>query len=434
MTTADVAPRPAAGPAPGVSDGGVRAPALLAGALGAVLTVMGFFLPWVQYQQATYSAFDLALAIAPALENVRAGGLKGFHIALHAVPALALVTLACIALAWWRGRRSSVAGGGPAPGAGRSATKTTVGSAGEGWRAQEEDAARFAGWGSAAAIAGLAITVLFLASGLLSGTPGAQFAPGLIRTDAAVKAGAAQALNAGDFLGLGPGVYIAIVGFATAAVGNALAIRHGRSALGATLPTSSLPISSAWRTQDYVFLAVLAIVFGTLYWWWLQPYAWVAPLLPGAGQVAQEIVFGMWFVSGLLGGYVIRRPGAALMANTLAALAEVLLGAPAGPILVLTGLMQALGPELVFAATGYRRWGWPVMLLAGVVAGLVALPWNWFRLGYFVLPPGLLVVLLAARIIGGALAGAVAKAAGDRLAATGALSYFPLGRERMREI
>lgn len=413
MTTADVSPRPAPDLPGALPVGAVRSPALLLAALGAATAVVAFFLPWVQYQQATYSAFDLAQAIAPALAGVPAGGLKGFHIALHAVPALALVSLVCIGLVALQGGTL-----------GRSAEAVTP-AAGPVRGAGSDGPSRFAGWGAAAAVSGLAVTVLFLASGLLSGTPGAQFAPGLIRTDAAVKTSAARALNAGDFMGLGSGVYLAIAGFAAAALGSVMAVRHGRPGQAD---------SSPWRTQDFVFLAVLAIVFGALYWWWLQPYTWVAPLVPGAGQVAQEIVFGMWFVSGLLGGYVIRRPGAAVLANTLAALAEVLLGAPAGPILVVTGLMQALGPELVFATTGYRRWGWSVMLLAGAVAGLVALPWNWFRLGYFALPSGLLVALLVARLVGGALAGAVAKAVGDRLAATGALAYFPLGRERMREI
>jgi energy-coupling factor transport system substrate-specific component len=74
------------------------------------------------------------------------------------------------------------------------------------------------------------------------------------------------------------------------------------------------------------------------------------------------------------------------------------------------------------------------MLLAGVAAALVALPWNWFRLGYFALQPGLQVALVIARIAGGALSGALAKVVGDLLASTGALSYFPIGRERMREV
>jgi energy-coupling factor transport system substrate-specific component len=385
MSTTDVAGR-----AVGAAQRTAAIPVVrLVAAAGGVLALVAFFLPWVHYEQATFSGFDMARAIAPALAGVRAGGLKGFHIALHAVPVLATASVAFLALSWLhRGR---------------------------------EGEARESAWAAAAAIAGLAIAVLFVASALLPGTPGTQFAPGLVRTDAAVKATAAQTLNAGALTGLGPGVYLAIIGFAAAAVGNLLAIRV----------TPAAPAASAWRTQDYVLLAMLAIVFGAIYWWWLQPYLWIAPL---AAQFGQELLFGMWFVSGLLGGYIIRRPGAAFLAETLAALAEVLLGAPAGPILVVTGLMQALGPELVFAATRYERWGWGTMVVAGVAAGVVALPWNWFRLGYFALPPALLLGLLVARVISGALAGVLAKLLGDLLAATGALNYFAIGRERMREV
>ena len=58
--------------------------------------------------------------------------------------------------------------------------------------------------------------------------------------------------------------------------------------------------------------------------------------------------------------------------------------------------MQALGAEITFAATGYRRWGWGTMIVAGVAAALVALPWNWLRLWYFALDPALLLGLLPA--------------------------------------
>lgn len=356
--------------------------------LGAALALAGFFAPWVHYTQASYSGFELASAISPALADVKAGGLKGFHLALHAVPVLAIVSAGFLGLSL-RHRGS-------------------------------EDEARLGAWAGAAALAGLAIVLLFVGSALLSGTPGTQFAPGQVRTDAAVKANVAKALNAGDFAGLGTGVYLSLASFGVAAVGGL-----------ARASTAAARARSAWRTQDFVLLAVLAMVFGAIYWWWLQPYLWIAPL---AAQVGQELIFGMWFVAGLLGGYIIRRPGAAFLAESMAALAEVLLGAPAGPILIVTGIMQALGPEFVFAAGRYRRWGWGMMIAAGIAAALVALPWNWFRLGYFALDPSFLLLLLVVRVLGGALAGVLAKGIGDALARTGGLSYFAIGREQAREI
>jgi len=65
----------------------------------------------------------------------------------------------------------------------------------------------------------------------------------------------------------------------------------------------------------------------------------------------------------------------------------------------------------------------------------VALPWNWYRLGYFQLEPGLLVALLIVRLLSGAiLSGLLSKVIGDALARTGVLSNFALGRERQEVV
>src|SRR3989454_10338710 len=86
--------------------------------------------------------------------------------------------------------------------------------------------------------------------------------------------------------------------------------------------------------------------------------------------------------------------------------------------------MQALGPELTFAATGYRRWGWGTMAVAGIAAGGVALPWNWLRLGYFALDPGIMAGLFITRVVAGAPAGLAAKAIGAPGAGTGSPHYL----------
>ena len=183
-----------------------------------------------------------------------------------------------------------------------------------------------------------------------------------------------------------------------------------------------------WTTRDAVLVAVLAVLFGFLYMQWVL--IWVAAAGLGA-QVGQEALFGFWLIAGVLASYVIRRPGAALVGEFLAALAEVLFGAAAGTPLLVTGVMQGLGAELVFGARGWKDYSLPTMLLAGAVGMLVALPWNWFRLGYFQLNPGLLVVLLVVRLLSGAIvSGLVSKLIGDALARTGVLSSFALGRER----
>lgn len=350
---------------------------------GALIALVSFFLPWVDYQNGSFSGATMASRVTGA------GGLRGFDVALYLVPVLALVT---IGLALWSARS-------PDP----------------------ERETRLRLLGAASAVAGLAVSLLFLGSAVLGGAPGVQFQPALVRTDTSVTAAVPKAINAGAFVGVGAGVFLTILGFLASIVGAILQ----RPA------TPEAEARAAWRTQDYVLVAVLAVVFGAVYWAWLQPYLWIEPI---AAQPGQELFFGVWFTSGLLGGYIIRRPGAAFLTETLTGAAEVLLGAPAGPVLVITGMMEALGAELAFAATGYRRWGLGTMLVAGAAAALVALPWNWFRLGYFALDPAFLLVLLAVRLFAGTLAGGAAKVLGDLVAATGSLNYFAIGRERVREV
>jgi len=188
------------------------------------------------------------------------------------------------------------------------------------------------------------------------------------------------------------------------------------------------PARRGWRTLDAVLVAVLAVVFGFLYMQWVP--VWLAAASLGA-QIGQEALFGFWLIAGVLASYIIRRPGAALVGEFLAALAEVLFGAAAGTPLLITGIMQGLGAELVFGARRWRDYSLMTIVLAGAVAMLVALPWNWYRLGYFQLNPGFLVVLLIVRLLSGAiLSGLVAKLVGDALARTGVLNNFALGRER----
>ena len=98
--------------------------------------------------------------------------------------------------------------------------------------------------------------------------------------------------------------------------------------------------------------------------------------------------FGFWLIAGVLASYITRRPGAALVGEFLAALAEVLFGAAAGTPLLVTGDHAGPGRRDRVWRARWSDYSLTTMMLAGAVAMLVALPWNWFRLGYFQLNPG----------------------------------------------
>jgi energy-coupling factor transport system substrate-specific component len=186
----------------------------------------------------------------------------------------------------------------------------------------------------------------------------------------------------------------------------------------------------AWKTREVVVAAALAVPLGFVYAGWLT--AWTA------AQVLPEIshfLGGVYVIAGVLAAYVIRRPGAALLAEMIAALVETPLS-PFGLIILWLGLLQALGTEAVFAATRYRRFDLPILMLAGVVGALAVLFGRFYvAFGYANLAIEVQAIRLVAVILGGALFGGLgAKLIGDALVRTGVLNNFPIARDRVREV
>lgn len=188
--------------------------------------------------------------------------------------------------------------------------------------------------------------------------------------------------------------------------------------------------SMGWKTRDVVVAAALAVPLGIVYAGWL--------LLWLAAQVVPEVshfLGGLYVVAGIVVAYVTRRPGAALLGEMIAALVETPI-APFGVILLWLGLLQGIGMEAVFAATRYRRYSLPVLMLAGVAGALMVLFGRFYvAFGYANLAIEVQLIRLGMTILGGAILGGVlGKLIGDALARTGVLNNFAIGRDRVRAI
>lgn len=183
-----------------------------------------------------------------------------------------------------------------------------------------------------------------------------------------------------------------------------------------------------WRVVDIVVASVLAVAAGLVFVFWnIASNPLSAPLialLPGL----QGLVGGGWLFAGVLTALVIRKPGAALYGELVAATVSALVGNQWGVMTIESGLVQGLGAELVFAVFLYRRWNLPVAILSGAVAGL-ALAINELIIYYPGSTTAFAVIFTVSAVVSGALiAGVLSWYVVRGLAKTGALSRFDSGR------
>lgn len=185
--------------------------------------------------------------------------------------------------------------------------------------------------------------------------------------------------------------------------------------------TKSFSQRSRWRVVDIVVAAVLGVAVGVVFWAWSAlygPMSAVFTVFPPLGG----LYGGGWLIAGVLGGLVIRKPGAALFCELIAAAVEGVLGTHFGLTVLLSGLVQGLGAELGFALFFYRRFSLPPALIAGALAG-AALGLNDNLISNVAWEFGWKVVYFVFSVISGVLiAGLVSWLATRGLARTGALA------------
>ena len=100
-----------------------------------------------------------------------------------------------------------------------------------------------------------------------------------------------------------------------------------------------------WKLKDVLLIAISAVLFGVVYLGCTYIggvlYGMLTPF--GMASLGYEPFYGIYFMAGAFGIYVMRKPGTGLIAELLAAVLECLYGNYFGPIIILSGLVQGLG-------------------------------------------------------------------------------------------
>ena len=142
-------------------------------------------------------------------------------------------------------------------------------------------------------------------------------------------------------------------------------------------PALTAAPDTRWRTRDIVIAAVIGVAFGVVFWAW--GVIWSGPLdvALAFAPPLKDLGYAVWLIPAVLAPLIIRKPGAALFAEMVAAGVSAFLGSVWGVDTLLSGFVQGAAAELVFAFTLYRLWGFPVLAVAAVASAAAAWIHDW---------------------------------------------------------
>jgi energy-coupling factor transport system permease protein len=188
----------------------------------------------------------------------------------------------------------------------------------------------------------------------------------------------------------------------------------------------------SYRTIDLVTPALLGVALGVAFWGWDAIYTAPSEALTALFAPLTGLLGGPWLLAGVVGGLLVRRPGAALFTELIAASVEAVLGNQWGWTTLLSGGLQGLGVELVLALFLWRRFGAGVAMLAGLASAVFEVTgyeWWAYYAGYtwnFKL-----LYLITFAISGAVIAGLGGLLIVRGLARAGAVNAMPPGLEEL---
>lgn len=186
-----------------------------------------------------------------------------------------------------------------------------------------------------------------------------------------------------------------------------------------------------WRVVDIIVAAVVGVASGVLFWAWGVAWGPLSAMLAFSPGLA-GLLSGGWLFAGILGGLIIRKPGAAVFTELVAGTVEMTIGNQWGFTDFIWGFVEGLGAELAFAILLYSTWRVWVALLSGLGAGLAVGLMDTTFTSYAAMGVTFRLVYIGSAILSGMLAGVLSWYLVKALAATGALSRFAAGRTAHR--
>lgn len=184
-----------------------------------------------------------------------------------------------------------------------------------------------------------------------------------------------------------------------------------------------------WRGVDLITPAVLAAALGVAFWGYDSYIYPAVTAITAFFPPLAELQLGVWILPAVVGALLVRKPGAALFAELIAANVELLLGNTWGATVLVSSSLQALGIELIVLILAYRRFNIWVAMLGGALSALFEVIYEFYSWVPDYSPAFKLVYLICGVISGAVVAGLGGWALVRALGKTGAINAFAAGRE-----
>ncbi len=179
-----------------------------------------------------------------------------------------------------------------------------------------------------------------------------------------------------------------------------------------------------WSTRDLLVAITLSLGLGVA----SSAIASVTPLLETFNPLLGSAVTGYATLIGLFVPYVMRRPGAGLLAAVGVGLVQAQF-TPRGLNAISSGFILGLIYEAPFALTRYRRYGGLFMTSAGAITAVIPTALSAVASGLTALDSWAQLAVIGITASSGALGGYLAKSLADRIARSGVLASTALGRQ-----
>ena len=185
--------------------------------------------------------------------------------------------------------------------------------------------------------------------------------------------------------------------------------------------------NNSWKLKDVLLIAICAVLFGVIYMGCTYAggilYGLLTPV--GMGSLGYEPFYGIYFIAGAFGIYVMRKPGTGIVAELLAAIMECLMGNYFGPIIILSGLVQGFGFELLIMLRKYKHYDRGTMCLSAVICSFFTMGYNLLISGYNKIAVPVLLIMMVVRVISAVVFdGLLTPALGDALVKAGVLKGY----------